>query len=107
MDTTLTRAETPTRDLADRDDVYALLTAFYGQALVDDLLADAFTDIREKGLESHLPVMCDFWETMLLRAKLYQGSALIAHLHVHAEHPLTHEHFTRWLTLWIDTVDAM
>ena len=89
MDTTLTRAEIPTRDLADRDDVYALLTAFYGRALVDDLLTDAFSDIRARGLESHLPVMCDFWETMLFRAKLYRGSALAPHQHVHAEHPLT------------------
>ena len=78
MDTTLTRAESPTRDLADRDDVYALLTAFYGRALVDELLADAFTDIREKGLESHLPVMCDFWETMLFRAK--RAGQLVPHL---------------------------
>ena len=107
MDTTLTRSEIPTRDLADRDDVYALLTAFYGRALVDDLLTDAFSDIRARGLESHLPVMCDFWETMLFRAKLYRGSALAPHQHVHAEHPLTHRHFIRWLTLWIDTVDAM
>ena len=76
MGTALTRAEIPTRDLADRDDVYALLTAFYGRALVDDLLTDAFSDIRARGLESHLPVMCDFWETMLFRAKLYRGSAL-------------------------------
>lgn len=96
-----------TRDLADRDDVYALLSRFYGRALEDDLLAGPFADVRAMGLEAHLPVMCDFWETVLFRAGLYRGSALTVHREVHHDHPLTHEHFIRWLTLWLDTVDAM
>ena len=94
-------------DLATRTDVHALLARFYGRVLVDDLLAAPFTDVREKGLDAHLPVMCDFWETVLFRAGLYQGSALDVHRHVHDDHPLSHRHFVRWLTLWLDTVDAM
>jgi hemoglobin len=94
-------------DLADRDDVYALLARFYGRALVDDLLAGPFTDVREKGLDSHLPVMCDFWETLLFRAGRYRGSALVVHRFVHRDHPLTYRHFIRWLTLWLATVDEM
>jgi hemoglobin len=66
-----------------------------------------FTDVREKGLDAHLPVMCDFWETVLFRAGLYQGSALDVHRHVHHDHSLSHRHFVRWLTLWLDSVDAM
>jgi hemoglobin len=96
-----------TRDLADRDDVYALLSRFYGQVLVDDLLAEPFTEVHAKGLAAHLPVMCDFWETMLFGARLYQRSALEVHREVHHNHPLTHRHFIRWLTIWLDTVDAM
>ncbi|MDV3124345.1 group III truncated hemoglobin [Mycobacterium sp. 21AC1] len=95
------------RDLVDRDDVYALLSRFYGRVLVDDLLAGPFAEVRATGLEAHLPVMCDFWETVLFRAGLYRGSALTVHREVHHAHPLTHEHFIRWLTLWLDTVDAM
>lgn len=95
------------RDLADRDDVYRLLSQFYGQALEDELLADAFTDIRAKGLESHLPVMCDFWETMLFRSRKYRGSALNVHKPIHAEHPLTSAHFIRWLSLWMSTIDEL
>ena len=94
-------------DLATRADVHALLARFYGRVLADDLLAAPFTDVREKGLDAHLPVMCDFWETVLFRAGLYQGSALDVHRHVHHDHPLSHRHFVRWLTLWLDTVDAM
>ena len=94
-------------DLATRADVHALLARFYGRVLVDDLLAAPFTDVREKGLDTHLPVMCDFWETVLFRAGRYQGSALDVHRHVHHDHPLSHRHFVRWLTLWLDSVDAM
>jgi hemoglobin len=47
-------------DLADRGDVEALLRRFYGQVLVDEILAEPVAEIRLTGLESHLPVMCDF-----------------------------------------------
>lgn len=94
-------------DLTDRGDVRELLSRFYARVLVDELLAEPFTEVRAKGLDAHLPGMCDFWETMLFRAGLYQGSALHAHRAVHRNHPLTHRHFVRWLWLWRDTVDAM
>ncbi len=98
---------TTRRDLTTRADLHALLTRFYGQALVDDVLAEPFTDVREKGLEAHLPVMCDFWETMLFNAGSYTGSAMRVHLHVQESHPMTDQHFIRWLMLWDATVDAM
>lgn len=94
-------------DLANRSDVHALLSRFYGQVLVDDVLSEAFTVVRVTGLDTHLPVMCDFWETVLFKAGLYKGSALVVHRHVHQSHRLSQRHFVRWLTLWNETVDAM
>ena len=61
------------RDLADRADVEALLRRFYGRVLVDDVLAEPSTDVRVAGLDSHIPKMCDFWETVLFRAGHYRG----------------------------------
>lgn len=95
------------RDLAGRDDVEVLLRRFYGRALYDDLLGEPFAEIRAQGLESHLPVMCDFWETVLFRTGRYRRSALRAHQHVHYRVPLSANHFLRWLTLWNSTVDQM
>lgn len=94
-------------DLRSRDDIEALLRRFYGRVLEDDTLAEPFTEVRARGLNSHLPVMCDFWETVLFRAGLYKGSALTAHRHVHQRAPLSGRHFVRWLTTWHDTVDEM
>ncbi len=94
-------------DLRDRADIERLLRRFYGRALHDDVLHGPFTDLRERGLDGHSPVMCDFWETVLFRAGRYRGSALTAHRHIHTEHSLTGERFARWLTLWQATVDEM
>jgi hemoglobin len=94
-------------DLTGRADVEALLRRFYGRVLVDDVLAEPFIGVRATGLDSHLPVMCDFWETVLFRAGRYRGSALHAHRHVHHRTPLAGRHFIRWLTTWNNTIDEM
>jgi hemoglobin len=94
-------------DLASRADVEALLRRFYGHALVDDVLAGPFEDLRKRGLETHLPVMSDFWETVLFRAGLYRGNALDVHRQLHERHRLSDKHFVRWLTVWTSTVDDM
>ncbi|EKT78884.1 MULTISPECIES: group III truncated hemoglobin [Rhodococcus] len=100
----LTPGEHPRTDLATRADIEDVLRRFYGRVLVDDLLAVPFAEIRERGLESHLPIMCDFWETVLFGAGRYQGSALRVHRSVHTRQRLEARHFLRWLTLWSTTV---
>ncbi|OBJ67802.1 group III truncated hemoglobin [Mycobacterium sp. 1274756.6] len=102
---------TPTRDytdIGDRADLEELLRCFYGRVLVDEVLAVPFTEVREvSGLDQHIPVMADFWETVLFRAGLYRGSPLPAHLSVHGRTPLAGRHFARWLTTWVSTIDEM
>lgn len=80
---------------------------FYGRVLVDDVLAEPFAALRISDLDSHIPVMCDFWETVLFRAGLYRRSALQAHRQVHHRTSLSGRHFVRWLTTWNSTVDEM
>ena len=94
-------------DVQTREDVEALLRRFYGKAFHDDLLAEPFADLCSRGLDEHLPVMCDFWETVLFRAGLYRRNALHAHWRLHHQIPLAAEHFVRWLTLWNSTIDQM
>jgi hemoglobin len=94
-------------DLATREDVEVLLRRFYGRAFTDDVLAEPFSELRAQGLESHLSVMCDFWETVLFRAGLYRGNALVVHRQLNERHPLRANHFARWLALWEATVDEM
>jgi len=92
-------------DLRDRDDVALLVESFYTRAFADPLIGRIFTEVAEMDLSHHLPIMCDFWQTVLFRAGLYHRNALQLHLVLHARHPLEERHFARWLELWIATVD--
>lgn len=94
-------------DLANRDDVERLVVAFYESAFRDPLIGPIFTEVARMDLAAHLPIMCDFWETVLFRSGAYRRNALQVHVALHARHPLTGEHFARWLELWDATVDAL
>lgn len=92
-------------DLRNRDDVEELVVAFYETAFRDPLIGPIFTDVAHMDLAAHLPIMCDFWETVLFRSGAYRRNALQVHVSLHARHPLTDAHFARWLELWDATVD--
>jgi hemoglobin len=105
-DTAGTRASRR-RDLADRDDIAELVTTFYMRAFADELLGPIFVDVAHMDLDHHLPIMCDFWQTVLFNAGLYRRNALQLHYVLHARHPLDERHFERWLSLWTKTVDDL
>ncbi|WP_205864588.1 group III truncated hemoglobin [Planctomonas sp. JC2975] len=92
-------------DLEDRDDVSLLVTSFYRRAFADPLIGPIFTDVAHMDLDHHLPIMCDFWQTVLFNAGLYRRNALQLHHVLHAKHPLGAAEFDRWLELWIANVD--
>jgi hemoglobin len=93
------------RDIDGREDITALLTDFYGRAFGDELLGPVFVDIARMDLAEHLPVMCDFWLTVLFHTGQYRRNALHPHQRLHSKAQLTPTHFDRWLTLWQATVD--
>ncbi|MCE6997140.1 group III truncated hemoglobin [Saccharothrix sp. S26] len=96
-----------TRDLAGRDDAVTVVTEFYRRAFDDALLGPIFRDVARLDLATHLPVIADFWATVLFRAGTYRRNLLHVHLDLHERVPLTAAHFTRWLALWADTVDEL
>jgi hemoglobin len=93
------------QDLGGRGDIEVLVRDFYTRAFADPLLGPIFRDVARMDLDAHLPVMCDFWQTVLFRAGLYRRNALRVHAHLHTLSPLSSEHFARWLALWTATVD--
>ena len=95
------------RDLRNRTDVEVLVRTFYERAFDDPLLGPVFIDVAELDLDAHLPVMCDFWETMLFRAGLYRRNAFEVHARLHTKAPLSAAHFRRWLALWVSTTDDL
>ena len=92
-------------DISDRADIDALVRQFYEAAFADPLLGHIFIDVAKMDLAHHLPIIGDFWETVLFNAGRYRRNALAMHLALNGKHALTGEHFTRWLALWTATVD--
>ncbi|WP_425862511.1 group III truncated hemoglobin [Arthrobacter sp. TWP1-1] len=95
------------RDLENREDVLLLVETFYTRAFADDLIGPIFTEVVHMDLAAHMPIMADFWQTVLFKAGLYKRNALAVHFEIHAKEPLTLAHFNRWLQLWTLTVDSL
>lgn len=93
-------------DVGSREDIAALVREFYTRAFADPVLGPVFTDVARMDLEAHLPVMCDFWETVLLGTGTYRRNAMAPHVALHTRAPLQPRHFERWLALWTATVDG-
>jgi hemoglobin len=93
------------RDIETREDCEVLVRAFYGRALTDPIIGFIFTDVAKLDLESHVPHVTAFWETLLLGAKSYDRGAFHPHAALHGRVGLRRGHFDRWLALWYQTLD--
>ena len=69
-------------------------------------IGSIFTDVARIHLQSHLPIIVDFWHDSLFGSKLYQRNTLLKHLEIHEKMPLRAGHFTRWLYLFNQAVTA-
>lgn len=99
--------EAPAHDIHDRADIERLVRAFYAKALTDTMIGYLFTDVAKLDLEAHVPVISDFWETVLFGTGTYSGGAFAVHQHLNDLSPLRGGHFERWITLWTQTVDEL
>lgn len=95
------------KDIETRANIDDLMNRFYSKALNDEVIGYIF-EIAELDLEHHLPVIGDFWETLLFGTGNYQkhGRILLQiHVALNQKSPLTAKHFRRWLELFRATVD--
>jgi hemoglobin len=92
-------------DIQTRIDIEQLMAAFYEKVKKDDTLGYIFNDVAKINWEHHIPVICDFWETLLLDAAVYRKNAMEVHYVLNRKVPLEEKHFQRWLQLFNETVD--
>src|SRR5687768_7205112 len=85
-------------DILDREDVNRLITSFYDKVRKDELLAPVFSHVD---WEHHTPVIIDFWCMILLGDQTYRGNPFQKHVML----PIGREHFSRWLSLFFQTID--
>jgi hemoglobin len=90
------------KDIENRADIDDLMNRFYRRALSDEKIGYIFK-IAELDLEHHLPVIGDFWETLLFGTGNYQRhgrNPLQVHAELNKKTPLFFEHFERWLEIF-------
>lgn len=101
-----TKLPPPSKDLDTPDDVAELVRRFYADVAQDDLLGPMFNDVAQVDWAEHLPKLTAFWCRILFGMHGYAGNPFRAHIEVHAQEPFTPGHFTRWLNLFHDHVQA-
>lgn len=92
-------------DILNRADIIQLVNSFYDKLLDDPLMAPLFTEVARIDLTEHLPILYDFWESVLFHTGQYRRDTMQPHLDLHFAHPLRDEHFERWLQLFDASVD--
>jgi len=94
-------------DLRSRKDIADVVQTFYQSAIDDKEIGYIFTDVAQLNLQEHIPVICDFWETVLFGKMVYKGSVVHKHILLNNKSKLLPEHFERWLNIWGSTIDDL
>lgn len=91
------------KDILNIDDIKILVDNFYDKVKVDELLGPVFNERIKDRWPEHLEKMYRFWQTVLLGDHTYYGSPFPPH----AQLPVSHEHFMKWMELFTTTVDGL
>ncbi|MBP9925249.1 MAG: group III truncated hemoglobin [Cyclobacteriaceae bacterium] len=88
------------RDITDLNDITILVDTFYESAAEDDLLGPIFSQIENSHL--HKDALYKYWETVLLT-----HTSTSEPFPKHIELMFSTQHFFRWLTLFLRTIDDL
>jgi len=94
-------------DIETRADIEKFITRFYEAVKQDDSIGFIFTDLVQVNWEQHIPVIVDFWETILLDNPVYKKNAMEVHYDLNKKIPLQKIHFNTWLHLFGNAIDEI
>lgn len=94
-------------DIVTRQDIEKLILCFYEKVKADETIGFIFTSVVEIDWSHHIPVIVDFWETILLDNPVYQKNAMEVHYTLNKKMPLQASHFAVWLQLFSSAVDEL
>jgi hemoglobin len=95
------------KDITGREDLFLLVKVFYEKLLADTSISYLFIDVAKINLEHHLPVLVDFWDSILFQSDTYRKNAMQLHMVLHQQSPLQKHHFETWLRYFKETVDEL
>lgn len=93
------------KDITTREDIELLVKSFYSKVRKNETLGYIFDDIIKIDWDHHVPILVDFWETILLDTSSYTRNAMGEHFKVNQKIKLESFHFATWLNLFDSTVD--
>jgi hemoglobin len=94
-------------DIENRNDIEQLMTSFYEKVKNDITIGFIFTDIVKLNFELHIPIIVNFWETILLDNPVYTKNAMEVHHQLNKKIRLQKINFQAWLTLFYSSVDEL
>ena len=95
------------RDIESTKDIEQLVGNFYSKVLEDETISRFFKDHMTIQLEDHLPVMYNFWTSVILNTANYKGNPIVSHIQLNRKAELKDIHFAKWLELWDQTIDTL
>jgi hemoglobin len=95
------------KDIENRADLEKMLEAFYKKVFKDDLISHFFLEVVPLNLETHIPVITDFWESVLLDGRGYRKNVMEIHLNISEKSRIEKVHLDRWVKIFSETVDEM
>jgi hemoglobin len=92
-----------TKEVISLNDIKKLVDAFYEKVKRDELIGPIFDERIHDRWPQHLEKMYTFWQTVLLGEHTYFGRPFPPHANL----PISHQHFEKWMELFIETVDEL
>ena len=95
------------KDIETRQDIEKFIRSFYEKVIQDETIGIIFTEIVPMKWEHHIPLIVDFWESILLDNPVYTKNAMEIHYVLNKKIPLQRQHFDQWILLFCATVDNL
>jgi len=95
------------KDIESRADIEQLIISFYEKVKRDVTIGFIFNDVVDMDWPHHIPVIVDFWETILLDNPMYKKNAMEVHYDLNKKVALNKEHFESWLHLFNSTLNEL
>ncbi|MEO8401230.1 MAG: group III truncated hemoglobin [Gammaproteobacteria bacterium] len=83
-----------------KEHIKKLVIHFYQKVRNDEMLGPIFNDVAKVDWDHHIPLICQFWNSIMLKTNEYHSNAYRKHVMLGEKTNLTEAHFTRWLTLF-------
>lgn len=83
-----------------KEHIKKLVSHFYQRIQEDELLGPIFNDVAKVDWAHHIPLLCQFWNSIMLKTNEYHGHPYIKHVALGGKVKLTEAHFARWLMLF-------